>query len=215
MTVTFDPYVLELAISRVCHDVVSPVGAINNGVELVNELGVDAADDAIDLIAKSAEQANRRLKIFRLCYGAAGSNDKADIRLVRSAVMDYFQGTRAVVEWPENDALLEIELPKGFQKGIMNLILLAGEMITKGGVIKVQKLSESDALTAMVTVDGDGVGFREGQRAALDGTINAVDLDPRLVHAFLTGRFIQTFGHKLDVEKIGESKYRFRISTGG
>ena len=62
-------------------------------------------------------------------------------------------------------------------------------------------------------VDGEGVGFREGQRAALDGTINAVDLDPRLVHAFLTGRFIQTFGHKLDVEKIGESKFRFRVSA--
>ncbi len=214
MTVTFDPYVLELAISRVCHDVVSPVGAINNGVELVEELGADAAEDAIDLIAKSAEQANRRLKIFRLCYGAAGSNEKADIRLVRSAVMDYFQGTRAVVEWPENEVLLETEMPKGFQKAIMNLILLAGEMITKGGVIKVQKVVEADNLTAMVTVDGEGVNFREGQRAALDGTINAVDLDPRLVHAFLTGRFIQTFGHKLDVEKIGESKFRFRVSVG-
>lgn len=213
MTVNLNPYVLELAISRVCHDVVSPVGAISNGVELVEELGLDAGGEALDLISKSAEQANRRLKIFRLCYGAAGSNEKADIRQVRSAIMDYFQGTRAVVEWPENDSLLETDLPKGFQKCVMNLILLAGEMVTKGGVIKVQKVVDSSDLAAIVTVDGDGVGFREGQRAALDGTINETDLDPRLVHAFLTGRFAQTFGHKIEVEIMGESKFRFRLNS--
>lgn len=212
MSITFEPIVLELLSSRICHDVVSPVGAINNGVELVSEMGVDAGMEAMDLIAKSAEQANRRLKIFRLCYGAAGSNEKADIREMRTAVFHYFEGSRAVIEWPENDPIMEEELPKGFQKGMLNLILLCGEMITKGGIIKIQKLA-GPVPTAQVSVDGEGVGFREGQRAALEGTINEEDLDPRLIHAYVTGKFISAFGLRLDTEKVAETKHRFRISA--
>lgn len=212
MSVTFEPIVLELLSSRICHDIVSPVGAINNGVELVNEMGMDAGMEAVDLIAKSAEQASRRLKVFRLCYGAAGSNDKADIREMRTAVFNYFDGSRAVIEWPENEPIMENDLPKGFQKCMLNLILLCGEMVTKGGIIKVQKLA-GPVPAAQISVDGDGVGFREGQRAALEGTINEEDLDPRLIHAYVTGKFIQSFGLKIQLEKVTENKHRFRLSA--
>jgi histidine phosphotransferase ChpT len=115
-----------------------------------------------------------------------------------------------VIEWPENDPIMTEELPRGYQKCMLNLILLCGEMVTKGGVIKVQKLADEE-LAVQITVDGDGVGFREGQRASLEGTVNAEDLDPRLIHAFVTGRFIRYFGFKLDFEKIGEAKHRFRL----
>lgn len=210
MSVTFEPIVLELLSSRMCHDIISPVGAINNGVELITEIGLDAGGEAVDLIAKSAEQANRRLKIFRLCYGAAGSNEKVDIRDMRQTVFSYFEGTRAVIEWPENDPVMETDLPRGFQKCILNLVLLCGEMITKGGIIKIQKLA-GEGFCVQISVDGDGVAFREGQRASLDGTINSEDLDPRLVHAFVTGKFIRHFGFRIELEKVSEARHRFRL----
>ncbi|MSP89576.1 MAG: hypothetical protein EXQ92_12320 [Alphaproteobacteria bacterium] len=68
-----DQRVLELLMSRVCHDLISPVGAVVNGVELIEDGGADMTDDAMALIAKSARQASRRLQFFRMAYGAAGS----------------------------------------------------------------------------------------------------------------------------------------------
>ncbi len=61
-----DPYVLELLASRICHDVISPVGAISNGLELLEDMGMESGRDAIDLIGKSAEQASRRLRLLPL-----------------------------------------------------------------------------------------------------------------------------------------------------
>src|SRR5689334_6134161 len=97
-SVTLDPYVLELMASRICHDVISPVGAINNGLELLQEMGVEAGGEAVSLIGKSADQANRRLRLFRYAYGAAGSKDLVDSKDLRRVAFDYLQGTRAVLE---------------------------------------------------------------------------------------------------------------------
>ena len=64
--------VLELLASRICHDLISPVGAVNNGVEFLEEMGADAGAEAIQLIAHSARQASVRLQAFRICYGTGG-----------------------------------------------------------------------------------------------------------------------------------------------
>ena len=85
MTVVLNPRVLELVSSRICHDLVSPVGAINNGVELIQELGEDAGAEAMQLIAASAVQASARLKCFRLAYGAAGTDKNIGFREVKDA----------------------------------------------------------------------------------------------------------------------------------
>src|SRR3954470_6811530 len=67
-----EPAVLELLASRVCHDLISPVGAVHNGVEFLQETGVEAGAEAVALIAHSAQQASAKLQIFRLAYGAGG-----------------------------------------------------------------------------------------------------------------------------------------------
>ena len=65
MKTDLDMRVVELLCSRLCHELVSPVGAINNGVELIEEMGAEMADEAIGLIAHSADQASRRLRLLR------------------------------------------------------------------------------------------------------------------------------------------------------
>src|SRR3546814_20842043 len=70
-----DLRILELVCSRLCHDLVGPVGAVNNGIELLEEFDPSMADDVLPLLRNSARQAWRRLDCFRLAFGAAGGRD--------------------------------------------------------------------------------------------------------------------------------------------
>src|SRR3954468_5609680 len=99
MKTDLDIRVVELLSSRLCHELISPVGAINNGVELIEEMGAEMADEAIGLIAHSADQASRRLRLLRLAYGTAGS-DKSNLTEVAQAADGYFAGGKIKLEWP-------------------------------------------------------------------------------------------------------------------
>jgi histidine phosphotransferase ChpT len=122
-----------LLCSRVCHDVISPVGAINNGLELLDEGGSDA--DALDLIRTSALNASVRLKLARLAFGASGSV---------GASIDTGEAEKAAREFAAAEKKTEIEwngpraiIPKNQVKLLLNLFLVAYSSIPRGGNIVV------------------------------------------------------------------------------
>lgn len=121
-----------LLCSRVCHDIISPVGAINNGLELLDEGG--ATDDAMMLIRTSARKASARLQFARIAFGAAGSAgmliDTGDAETVATA---YLKDEKPELSWQGTRALL----PKNKVKLLLNLILIAHSAIPKGGKISV------------------------------------------------------------------------------
>src|SRR5271154_5841604 len=96
-----DMRVLELLASKLCHDLVSPVSAINNGVELIEDIGGSVVEEAMKLIGDSAQHASRRLRLFRLAYGRAGSEDNLGIRDVRPIATQYLAGGKTTLDWPE------------------------------------------------------------------------------------------------------------------
>jgi histidine phosphotransferase ChpT len=212
--VLLDPYVLELVASRICHDVISPVGAINNGLELLQEMGMDGGAEAISLIAKSAEQANRRLKLFRYAYGAAGGKDLVDAKDLRRVAFDYLQGSRTVLEWPETEPMPKpgSQFPRGVMKAILNLIVLGSEMITKAGLVKLRQ-PKAGELPIEIHVSGEGSGFRDGMEASLQGTIESKDLDARLVHAYVTGALLRHAGLKLQIQKSPDGRVTFLLGA--
>lgn len=212
--ITLDPYVLELMASRICHDVISPVGAINNGLELLQEMGLEGGNEAVSLIAKAAEQANRRLRLFRYAYGGAGSKDLVDAKDLRRTAFEYLEGSRTVLEWPETEPTpgLGQSFPKGVMKALINLIVLGSEMITKGGLVKLRQPS-AGAWPIEIHVSGEGASFREGMEASLQGTIEPENLDARLVHAYITGALIRHYGLKLQVTKSPDGKVVFGLSV--
>jgi histidine phosphotransferase ChpT len=122
-----------LLCSRICHDVISPVGALNNGLELLDEPGAEA--DALALIKVSARNASARLQFARIAFGAAGSAgsqiDTGDAEQVASAFMAneksnlVWKGTRAY-------------LPKAVVKLILNMILIANGSVPRGGTLDVE-----------------------------------------------------------------------------
>ncbi len=121
-----------LLCSRVCHDLISPVGAINNGLELLDEGGSDA--EAMDLIRQSARNASARLQFARIAFGAAGSAgmliDTGDAETVARA---YMASEKPEFIWTGARALL----PKNKVKLLLNLILVANGAIPRGGKLSV------------------------------------------------------------------------------
>jgi histidine phosphotransferase ChpT len=127
-----------LLCSRVCHDIISPVGAINNGLELLDEGGAD--EDAMNLIRQSARNASARLQFARIAFGAAGSAgmliDTGDAEAVATS---FLKNEKPELVWEGARALL----PKNKVKLLLNLILIANAAIPRGGRI-VAKLDDLD-----------------------------------------------------------------------
>jgi histidine phosphotransferase ChpT len=126
------PDLAALLCSRVCHDIISPVGAINNGLELLDEGGAD--EDAMNLIRQSARNASARLQFARIAFGAAGSAgmliDTGDAESVATA---FLRNEKPELIWTGPRALL----PKNKVKLLLNLILVANAAIPRGGRITV------------------------------------------------------------------------------
>jgi histidine phosphotransferase ChpT len=195
MDVMLHPRVLELIASRICHDLVSPVGAVNNGVELMQELGEDAGDEAVKLISDSAQQASIRLKAFRLSYGAAGTDKNIGFKEIREAFTDLLKAGRVQVEF-EPDLGVKFSMPpRGFFKCMLNLLVLAEECNHGEGKITVSALEGNKGIKVLVT--GKNPGFREGAEPALKGETTPDNLDPRSVHAYICGRFAAYFGFNI------------------
>src|ERR1700721_1439583 len=97
-----DIRVLELLSSKLCHDLVSPVSAINNGVELIEDIGGSVVEEAMKLIGDSAAHASRRLRLFRMAYGRAGSEENLAVKDVKQVAEQYISGGKGMLNWPDD-----------------------------------------------------------------------------------------------------------------
>ena len=125
-----------LLCSRVCHDIISPVGAITNGLEVLEEdNGEEMRVFAMELITKSAKTASNKLQFARLAFGAAGSaGAEIDTGDAEQVARNFMAGEKADLQW-EGERVL---MPKNLVKLLLNLILIAGSTIPRGGDIKVR-----------------------------------------------------------------------------
>ncbi|MFK0384142.1 MULTISPECIES: histidine phosphotransferase ChpT [Rhizobium/Agrobacterium group] len=144
------PDLAALLCSRVCHDVISPVGAINNGLELLDEGGADA--DAMDLIRTSAINASVRLKFARLAFGASGSAGASiDTGEAEKAAKDFAAAEKkAEVSWNGPRAIVA----KNRVKLLLNLFLVAYGSIPRGGNVDVLLESPDGDAKFEITVKG-------------------------------------------------------------
>jgi histidine phosphotransferase ChpT len=126
------PDLAALLCSRVCHDIISPVGAINNGLELLDEGGAD--EDAMKLIRQSARNASARLQFARIAFGAAGSAGMLiDTGDAESVAIAFLKNEKPELTWNGPRALL----PKNKVKLLLNLLLVANAAIPRGGKLTV------------------------------------------------------------------------------
>ncbi|MDR3423972.1 MAG: histidine phosphotransferase family protein [Alphaproteobacteria bacterium] len=189
-----DMRVMELLASKLCHDLVSPVSAINNGVELIEEIGGSVVAEAMKLIGDSGGVASRRLRLYRLAYGRAGSENALGLKDVRQVAEQYLSGTKITLVWPEDVPSEGAVERRGFLKTILNLIVLAEETLAYGGAVTLHRDEEGGCQLEIV---GRNACLNLRLQEALEGSVSVEELTPRSIQAYLTGRFAENFGFKL------------------
>src|SRR5215471_6423988 len=160
---------LELAAlisSRICHDVISPVGAIANGLEMLGEEQDEAMrEQTMELIRKSALQASAKLQFARLAFGAAGSaGAEIDLRDAEKVARDFVGGSgKHQVNWRGP----AVTLPKNKVKLLLNLVALGVVALPRGGTIKVEIAGSPPSVSFSVKSVGDAARLTDQVRGLL------------------------------------------------
>lgn len=187
----------ELIASRLAHELVGPIGAISNGLELMEELGDGAGGDAGALVAESTRQAGARLQFYRLAYGRAGFAI-ANLAPIRAAAMEFFDGQKNHdLSWPLPPIMPTY--PDGIGRLVLLLTELGRDSLPRGGSVGVN-LEEA---CVSVRLDAPEAAMPDGLRAALTGTAAPDTLEPAAVHGALTRAFAADLGWDIRVFEVG------------
>ena len=184
----------SLLCSRLCHDLMSPVGALNNGIELMaDEQDPEMRERCVDLLADSARATANKLKFFRLAFGAGGGfADLIDANEAKVALEGIFGAERRIeLGWmvaPE-------KLSKGAMKLLLNLALIAGDALVRGGRLDVGAETTGAGLEIAIRGEGPKVVLDAGLREMLiNGAAPDAQIEPRAAGAWLASALAKESG---------------------
>src|ERR1700754_1595808 len=174
-----------LLCSRVCHDIISPVGAIINGLEVLDEdNGEDMREFAFNLIRKSASQASAKLQFARLAFGAAGSaGAEIDLADAEKVARGYMEGEKAQFAFTAPRVLM----PKNLVKLLLNLILLAVAAVPRGGTVKVVVEGQGPTPKSPLRSSGPSARVPPAFDTFVPAKLDGVAVDAQSVQAYYTG----------------------------
>lgn len=187
-----------LLCSRVCHDLISPVGAISNGLELFDdpEMDEETRATALDMVRSSARTASAKLKFCRIAFGAAGSAGSViDMGEAGDTAQAFVSSEKVRLDWraPRENR------PKQQVKLLLNMMLMAMAAIPRGGLVTISV--DGEIFTARAS--GDRARVPEAMLQVLDGSIDLATLDARLVQPYHARLLAQSAGLSLSMEMDG------------
>ena len=174
----------SLLCSRLCHDLLSPVGALSNGLELLaDERDPEMRQRCFDLLDQSARISTDKLKFFRLAFGAAGGFGESVPVDEAKAVTEALVGDAKRVEL--NWALSADRLPKGAVKVLLNFAQIGLDALVRGGTLDVGAESRDGASEIVVRAAGPRIAFDQVIGRALEGKLEAGELTSRTAAAHM------------------------------
>jgi histidine phosphotransferase ChpT len=192
-----------LLCSRVCHDLISPVGAIVNGLEVLEEdKDEETRQFALDLIKKSAGTASAKLQFCRIAFGAAGSaGAQIDLGNAEKISRGFMEDDKTRITWN----LPRLLLAKNRVKLLLNMLLIAGQVIPRGGQITVDPLGEGDTLGFRITVTGTNAKIPAAipPLLAAEGGIESVDAHK--IQPFYAGLLARDCGLTVGMASEGDA----------
>jgi len=173
----------SLLCSRLCHDLMSPVGALNNGIELLaDETDPEMREKCLELLADSARASANKLKFFRLAFGAAGGfGEEIDTLEARTALQGLFGPERRIeLEW----AVEADKLPKDAVKLLLNLAMIAGDALVRGGRLDIGAERRNGSIELAIRGEGPRVLLDPVLRETLLSGVSG-QVEPRAAAAWL------------------------------
>ena len=190
----------SLLCSRICHDLISPTGAIVNGLEVLDEGGdAETKTFAMDLIRKSARTASARLQFCRIAFGAGGSaGAQIDTGDAETMARGFIEDDKVKLTWN----LPRVLLPKNRVKLLLNMLVVAGGTIPRGGRLTLDPVGSGDTVGFRITATGLNARIPQAVPGLLDGQPENGTVDAHAIQPFYTGMLARACG--LGVERAAE-----------
>ncbi|WP_448953670.1 histidine phosphotransferase ChpT [Labrys neptuniae] len=203
MTAGFQLDALDLAAllcSRVCHDVINPVGAIVNGLEVLeDEDDASMKAFALDLIKKSSRNASARLQFARIAFGAAGSAGASiDLGDAENVARGFIQDEKVTLSWSAPRQFM----PKNKVKLLLNLLVVATTTIPRGGSISAKVIGDAETPSFEIVSLGGNSRIPPGLIGLLAGEPENGTLDSHLIQPYYTGLIARAAAMSVAVEAI-------------
>lgn len=181
-----------LLCSRVCHDLISPTGAIVNGLEVLDEAKDEETKTfAMNLIRKSAKNASARLQFCRLAFGAAGSaGAQVDLGDAEKVARGFIEDEKVKLAWN----LPRLLMPKNRVKLLLNMLVVAGQSIPRGGKMTVDPVGENETMSFRVTTVGTNIRVPQAIPGLLAGGSNGEPIDAHAIQPYYTGLLARSCG---------------------
>jgi histidine phosphotransferase ChpT len=188
----------SLLCSRLCHDLLSPVGALNNGIELLaDEQDPEMRERCLELLAESARASANKLKFFRLAFGAAGGfGEEIDTREARTALEGLFGGEKKIeLGWMVGPD----KLPKDAIKLLLNLALIAGDALVRGGRLDIGAERSESGLELVIRAEGPRLLLDPNLRETLQRGSSGGSVEPRAAGAWLAHSLAASTGGSIQL----------------
>ncbi|PCI49998.1 MAG: histidine phosphotransferase [Alphaproteobacteria bacterium] len=201
-----------LLCSRLCHDLISPVGALANGLEILgDETDEMMRAEVVKLLVQSAEVTSAKLKFFRLSFGAAGGfGEKVPLSEAEDAIRGLYGAGNINLSWQSNVGAMD----RGAMKLMMNMVLVAGESLIRGGKLLVEIREQSPVMDVTVTIHGDKVIFQDVVRRTILGEISGDNIEAKSAPAFLAANIAQKLGSRITYISHNEQSFSLQMTYG-
>src|SRR5512132_825089 len=192
-----------LLCSRVCHDLISPVGAIVNGLEVLEEEKDEGTRQfALDLIKKSSRTASAKLQFCRIAFGAAGSaGAQIDLGDAETIARGFLEDDKTKLAWNLPRALLA----KNLVKLLLNMLVIAGQAIPRGGRISVDPVGSSESVGFKVTAAGTNAKVPSAVPPLLAGETGGENVAAHRIQPFYTSLLARACGVQATITMQGET----------
>ncbi len=193
-----------LLCSRVCHDLISPTGAIVNGLEVLEEKESDEETKtfALELIKKSAKTASARLQFCRLAFGAAGSSTaQIDLGDAQAMARAFIEDDKTKLTWN----LPRVFQPKNRVKLLLNMLIIAGQTIPRGGMLTVDPAGEGESMGFRIHGAGLNARIPQAVPGLLEGNSDTGTVDAHAIQPFYAGMLARACGLKVDLKLDGDA----------
>jgi histidine phosphotransferase ChpT len=192
-----------LLCSRVCHDLISPVGAIVNGLEVMeDDNDQETKAFAMDLIKKSVKQASAKLQFCRLAFGAAGSaGAQIDLGDAEKVGRGFLEDDKTSIAWN----LPRLLMAKNRVKLLLNMLLIAGQSIPRGGKLTVDPVGEGETMGFRISATGSYAKVPQAVPELLAGGSHNGSVDAHAVQPYYTGLLARDCGLTVMAANEGEA----------
>lgn len=209
MSELVDMRLIGLLSSHLCHELINPLSAVNNGIELLMDVGDDMRDEALSLIEGSAQRTERRLKFYRMAYGTAGVSNLDELAQVRDLTNGLLFEGRFSLEWPDEER--NPRLQAGWGRLLMNMTAAAAEALPRGGVLVSGIDDSSGGALLYVEARGEPAQLHESTRSVYFENVPIEDLTARNVHSYFTTKLAGVLGSRMQVLEGEAGVVRFEV----